>query len=135
MEGNSIPQRRWLNWSLITAGWTFFGLFFASEAVVSRAYAGRPLMLRDTLIAWFICAYLWLALTPPVIFLSRRFALGRARWLKSFLVQLATSVAFALFRLAIYVTIASWVGLSASGSFLEAFRNQFITGFHFALLS
>jgi signal transduction histidine kinase len=135
MEEKAGEQRRWLKWSLIAAGWTVFGVFFTSEVVVSRAYAGRPLRLRDALTAWLICAYLWLTLTPLVIFLSRRFPLGRTKRLKNFLVHLAASVSLALFQLATYVTIASWAGLSGGQSFVEAFRNQFITSFHFDLLT
>lgn len=136
MKAKSNLQQGWLRWSLFAAGWTLYGLFFASQVVVSRAYAGRPLRLGEALTSWLICAYLWLAITPLIIFLSRRFPLGRKSWLKSFTVHLGASVVIVLFQLGIYVTIASMAGLdSGRQPFFAAFRNQFIVSFHFELLT
>ena len=136
MKAKSNLEQGWLRWSFIAAGWTLYALFFASEVVVSRAYAGRPLRLREALTSWLICAYLWLAITPLIIFLSRKFPLGRKSWLKSFTVHLGASAVIALFQLGIYVTIASMVGLdSGKQPFFSAFRHQFIFSFHFELLT
>ena len=136
MKAKSNLQQGWLRWSFIAAGWTLYGLFFASEVVVSRAYAGRPIRLREALTSWLICAYLWLAITPLIIFLSRRFPLGRKSWLKSLAVHLAASAVITLLQLGIYVTIASMVGVnSGKQPFFSAFRNQFIASFHFELLT
>lgn len=136
MKAKSNLHQGWLRWSFIAAGWTLYGLFFASEVVVSRAYAGRPLRLREALTSWLVCVYLWLAITPLIIFLSRKFPLGRKGWLKSFTVHLGASAVIALCQLGIYVTIASMVGMGAGQQpFFAAFRNQFIASFHFALLT
>ena len=136
MKDESPQQRSWLKWSLIALAWTIFALFFASEAIVSRAVLGRPLNLGETLASWFICAYLWLALTPLVLKLARRFPLERRRWLAGALIHLAASASFAFLQLAVYVLAASWVGLEVSRQPLsEAFRNQFIYGFHFDVLT
>lgn len=125
-----------MKWGLIALGWTLFGLFFASEVIVSRAYGERPLRLSETLTAWLICAYIWLALTPLVLHLARRFQLERGRWLRNSLVHLAASAVFAALQLGTYVLVASWVGLEISKQpFLEAFRNQFVSEFHFDVLT
>src|SRR5947209_4073164 len=136
MKSEAIQQRRWLKWSLIALAWTLFGFFFASEGIVSRAYLGRPLLLGETLTVWFICAYVWLALTPFALYLAERFPLERRHWLKNSSTHLIASAVFALLQLAIYISVASRVGLiSDKQSFIEAFRNIFITNFHFDLLT
>jgi two-component system, LytTR family, sensor kinase len=136
MKTEAAARRRLLKWGLIAAGWTLFGLFFASEVIISRAYDGRPLRLGDTLAAWLICAYLWLGLTPFVLRLARSFPLERRRWRVNLLIHLAASVAFALLQLGAYVLVASQAGLEiGKRPYLEAFRGIFIGDFHFDLLT
>jgi two-component system LytT family sensor kinase len=136
MEEKSNSGRRWLKWGLIALGWTLFGLFFASESVSSRAYVGRPLRIGESVASWLICAYLWLAATPIVLALARRFPLERKVWPKNSFVHLLMSFAFATVLLAIYVAIASAAGLEAGKlRFFEAFRTQLIANFHSEVLT
>ncbi len=117
-------------------GWTLFGLFFASEVIIIRAYEGRPMKLGETLAAWMICACVWLGLTPLMLYLARRFPLERRRWLKNTLVHFAASVVFSLFQLGAYVLVALLVGLySGHQPFFQSFRNLFVVSFHFDLLT
>jgi LytS/YehU family sensor histidine kinase len=136
MKDETFERRQWLKWSLIALAWTLFALFFTSQSVVRRAFAGLPLNLRETLPEWLICAYVWLALTPLVLRLARSFPLERKSWLKNSLVHLAASAVFSVLQLATYVALASLVGLDSSRqSFFEAFRTIFIADFHFDLLT
>jgi two-component sensor histidine kinase len=136
MKDGTAKRRRLLKWGLIAAGWTLFGLFFASEAIINRAYDGRPVRLGETLASWLICAYLWFALTPFVLHLARRFPLERQRWRTSALVHLAASCIFALLQLSVYVLIVSWVSSEAGKPpFFDALRHIFIGDFHFDLLT
>jgi signal transduction histidine kinase len=136
MKDRGSERRPLFKWGLIAAGWTLFGLFFASEVIISRAYDGRPLKLGETLAAWLICAYIWLGLTPLVLYLARRFPLERKRWRTNLLIQLAASVAIALLQLATYVLVASWAGLQIGKQpYFEAFRGIFVGDFHFDLLT
>ena len=129
-------RRRLVKWSLIAAGWTVFGLFFASEVIISRAYEGRPMKVGETLAAWMICACVWLVLTPFILYLAGRFPLERRRWLKNALVHLAASAAIALLQLGAYILAALLVGLySGQQPFLASFRNLLIASFHFDLLT
>ncbi|HKO63317.1 MAG TPA: hypothetical protein VJV03_19290, partial [Pyrinomonadaceae bacterium] len=66
-------RRAWIKWPLIAVGWSLFAIFFASESIVSRAYAGRSLQIGQTIAIWFICASIWLAATPLILNLARRF--------------------------------------------------------------
>jgi two-component system LytT family sensor kinase len=136
MKDETSERRRWLKWSLIALAWTLFALFFTSQSVVRHASAGMPLNLSETLAEWLICACVWLILTPLVLRLARSFPLERRSWLKNSLAHLAASGLFATLQLAIYVLIASLVGLEPSRQpFLEALRNIFISDFHFDLLT
>jgi signal transduction histidine kinase len=136
MKDRVVERRCLLKWSLIAAGWTLFGLFFASEVIISRAYDGRPVKLGETLAAWLICAYLWFGLTPFVLYLARRFPLERRRWLVNLLFHLGASAAFALLQLGAYVLVASAVGLDiGKRPFFEAYRTIFVGDFHFDLLT
>ncbi|HKR01731.1 MAG TPA: hypothetical protein VJT09_13715, partial [Pyrinomonadaceae bacterium] len=136
MKERATGPKRLLKWGLVAAGWTLFGLFFASEVIFSRAYDGRPLKLGETVAAWLICAYIWLGLTPLVLGLARRFPLGRRGWHKNALIHLAASVCVALFQLTIYVLVASRASLDIGRRpFLEAFRGILVSDFHFDLLT
>jgi two-component system, LytTR family, sensor kinase len=136
MLEKAINRRFWWKWVLITAGWTLFAFFFASEVVVSRAYAGRPASIGRALAIWLICAFLWLAATPLVLWLGRRFPLERQRWLTSVLIHLGAGAGVSFLLLGWYVLITSWLGLEAGRqSFLQAFRAQLVVSFHSEVLT
>src|SRR5687767_8100795 len=126
----------WIKWVVIAAGWTLYGVFFASEVVVSRAYAGRPLKLGESLAAWLICAAIWLAATPFILQLARRFPLERRRWLASSVVHLIAAAAFSCVLLAIFIPMASLAGLEGGKtSFFASFRTQMVLSFHSEFLT
>ncbi|MEK6335931.1 MAG: histidine kinase [Acidobacteriota bacterium] len=136
MLGQAIAQRFWLKWILIGAGWTLFAVFFASELVVNRAYAGRPLNFGRALGIWSLCAFLWLAATPLVLWLARSFPLERNRWITSALVHLVAGVLLSLVLLALFVLITLALGMSSGGmTFMQAFRAQLVVSFHSELLT
>ena len=126
-------QRAWTKWIQIGAGWALFALFFASESIISRAYAARPLMLGPTLSAWLLCAALWFLLTPLVLILAQRFPFERGRWRVHLMVHLVVGVVLAVSHLTAYVLVlfvSSILLKTSHPTFFEAFRNQFIYSFH-----
>ncbi len=136
MSDDDIRQRSWLKWILIGCGWILFALFFSSEIVVSRAYFGRPLGFDQALTAWLICAFLWFAATPLILWLSRHFPLERHRWFPSALVHLAAGSVLSFLLLGLYVFIMSLVGLEpGQQTFLQAFRGQLVRSFHSEVLT
>ena len=136
MDAPTIQERTWLKWTLIAVGWTLFAVFFASESVVSRAYLGRPLRVSDALVPWLICAYTWLAATPFLLVLSRRFPFGRSTWKKNLFIHLGASFAISLLLLGLYVFLARLISSEmAKVPFPLAFRNQFIASFHAEVLT
>lgn len=120
-------------WLLVAAGWAVFAIFFASEGVVSRAYAAKPLQLGQALTAWLLCAASWFLLTPLVLLLARRFPLERGAWRVRLLVHLAGGAVVATAHIAIYISVlfvSATVLKINHPPFAAAFRNQFIYSFH-----
>jgi len=85
-------QQRWLRWTLVFAGWTCAGLFFASQTYLAYKYSGGPahlaIVLKLNLANW----YLWGLLAPGIIWLGRRFPLEREHWTRSAVVHLTAGV-------------------------------------------
>ncbi|MDT4967594.1 MAG: two-component system, LytTR family, sensor kinase [Acidobacteriota bacterium] len=136
MQDRAVQQRQLIKGSLIAAGWTLFGLFFASEVVVSHAYAGRPLKIGSAVAAWLICAFLWFAATPLILKLARRFPLERHEWPRSLIIHLAAGTLLSFLLLGLWVLLASAVGLEANQQpFLPAFRNQLVSSLHAEVLT
>ncbi|HKO36119.1 MAG TPA: histidine kinase [Pyrinomonadaceae bacterium] len=136
-----MQRKRALNstlskWVLIGFGWAAFALFFASELVVRRAYAGAPPNIQRAVVIWSICAGLWFAATPLMLWLARRFPIDRQRWLVSSFVHLAASALISIFLLGLFVLITSSLGLGDSRlSLWRAFRAQVAGSFHAEVLT
>ncbi len=129
-------RSQWLKWGLIAGGWTLFAFFFASELVVSRAYAGRPLNFGKALAGWLICAFLWLAATPLILWLARRFPLERHRWPASLLTHIGASALISFLLLGMYVLIRLWLGIDSDAQpIVQAYRNQLVESFHSEVLT
>lgn len=135
MEEHPTRDKRRLKWPLIALGWTIFGCFFASEVIVARAYAGSPLRLSRTIFVWLICAYIWFALTPLVLYLARRFAFERRSWTRNLLLHLAASIAFAFLQLSLYFIVVSLSALLFNTLPPDTFRSIFVSEFHFDMLT
>jgi two-component system, LytTR family, sensor kinase len=91
-------QRRWFRWTLVVAGWTCAGLFFASQTYVAYRYSGGQahlgVLLKLNLADW----YLWGLLAPGIIWLGRRFPLEREHWARSTATHLIAGVGVALLK-------------------------------------
>ena len=129
-------RRAWIKWPLIGVGWLLFAIFFASESIIARAYAGRPLQMSQTILIWLICASIWFAATPVMLYLAGRFPIDRRSWLRNSLIHLLFSCGFAFVLLAIYVLISTWFGFQPSGrTLLTNLRTQYIATFHAEVLT
>jgi two-component system LytT family sensor kinase len=120
-------------WGLLFASWTLFGLFFASQVLISRAYRGRPLNFWHTLSIWLICAYIWAGLTPLILYFSRRFRIERGR-LKNFVIHLVASLGFSLIQVGSYLAVISFTD-PLTEPFADVLREFIVTGLHFNLLT
>jgi signal transduction histidine kinase len=91
-------QRRWLRWTLVFTGWTWAGLFFASQTYLAYKYSGGQahlaIILKLNLADW----YLWGLLAPGIIWLGRRFPLEREHWARSAVMHLTAGVGVTLLK-------------------------------------
>lgn len=121
-------------WTLIGAGWFVFALFFASELFVTKIDAGRPISFRRVLVPWLICAALWFAATPLVLWLARRFPFDRRRWFSSSAIHLLASFALSLILIAVYTPLS--LAVSADDSpWPIAYRGLLVESFHREVLT
>jgi two-component system, LytTR family, sensor kinase len=136
MEDGAARRKLILKWGLIAAGWTLFGLFFASQSIAVRAYDGYPLRVGQTIASWLLCGFIWLALTPLVLWLARRLPLERRTWRRNLPAHIVAAVLLSLLQLATYVTISSLLGMiPGQRPFFESFRGLLVGDFHFDLLT
>jgi two-component system, LytTR family, sensor kinase len=128
-------QRRWVSWGVLFACWTLYGVFFAAQATVQQVYMGRAVTWSNNFAAWLICGYLWAALTPPILYLSRRFPIERRNWPRRALFHFACSLVMVAILLGVYVLAAKLAGLPIAQRPLgSAFLALVILEYHFSLL-
>lgn len=128
-------QRRWVSWSVTFACWTLYGIFFASQVTVQQVYMGRPVTWRNNFASWLICGYLWAILTPPILYLSRRFPIERRNWPKATLFHFVCSLIVSAILLAAYVLAAKLAALPLAQQPLgTAYFALVIVEYHFSLL-
>ncbi len=88
-------DQRWIRWLLAFLGWTFVGLFFASQTYLNyRSSGGQApvgFILKMNLEEW----YLWGLLAAAIVWLARRIPLERSHWARSLMIHLSASVGFA----------------------------------------
>lgn len=136
MKAEDENRWRWSGAWVILGCWTLFGLFFAVQRYAERAYAGRPTSWARVLTAWAVCAYLWAALTPLVLWLARRFPFGRKRWLQPLLIHVAAGVVISTVHLAVYLLALQFLLGEEERTFasLSSLRHMVVAELHFNFL-
>ncbi|HEV2914753.1 MAG TPA: histidine kinase [Pyrinomonadaceae bacterium] len=132
-----IERRRRRVGPLIIFGcWSLFGLFFATQRYIERAYGGNPTTWGKLLAAWGANAYLWAALTPLVLWLASRFPIERPRRLRPLLIHLSAGILIAIIHLGIYLLLLQLFLGDATHSFssLLSFKLTIVAELHFNFL-
>ena len=65
------------------AGWTFLALLFTPQTYLSNLRSPTPFTIAQAFGVNSILFYLWAALTPPVLWLGRRFLIAQPRLLRN----------------------------------------------------
>lgn len=76
-------------WLVPLALWTAYGVGMSTHSYMIRKSLGRPMPLLDTFALELAYTTLWAALTPVVVYWTRRHPLLRANWRKSVLPHVA----------------------------------------------
>jgi sensor histidine kinase YesM len=102
------PTRRHAlgKWALIFAGWTFLAFLFSGPQMIQAVRQHRAADGWDSVVGELIFSYLWLALTPFVIWLSRSFRIESGQRFKSLAFHFLASVGFLLVHILVFTIIA-----------------------------
>jgi two-component system LytT family response regulator len=132
----AIPANRLLTATLVTGAWTLFGLSFAIQRYIERAYTSNPTSLARALIAWAACAYIWAALTPIVAWLIRRFPISRHDTLRMLPLHLMLGTGVAILHLVIYLQALELLMPARPGTFasFEMLQSMIVADLHFNLV-
>lgn len=120
-----MRRQPWAHWRLLVCGWSFFGLFFATQSLLYQAYSGAPLQWKQTFAEWLVYSYIWAALTPLVLDLSGRHRIERPHALRGLVVHIPAGVLVSIFHVGVYVIALSpfrWLPAADPGSPLSVFK-------------
>jgi sensor histidine kinase YesM len=76
-------------------GWTAFGVFFTTHTALNQVYQGEPPRWLYQLTRWLVYSYVYCALTPIILWTSRRYPLERDQWLTRVPIHIAMSLCLA----------------------------------------
>lgn len=127
----ATSNRKFLKPAIIFAAWTLFGLFFASQHYVGRAYFGRTPSWSEALGVWMTCAYSWAVLTPAALWLIERFPIKKENWKQALLVHLPAAVLFSLSGITIYIMARKFL---FSNEPAPTFKNMIVLDYHQGIL-
>jgi len=122
-------RRLWLRWTLVFAGWTCAGLFFASQTYLAYKYSGGQahigIVLKLNLADW----YLWGAAgAGNHLARARRFPLEREHWARSTVMHLIAGVGIALLKWRLDSLFRHYVlGLPSGVSLAYVFHGNLLT--------
>jgi sensor histidine kinase YesM len=117
------PRRKGLRkWALIFAGWTFLALLFSGPQMIQALRLNRASEGWNVVLGELIFSYIWLALTPLVIWFSRSFRIEGGQRLKSVTVHCLASLAFLLFQVFLFTVISTPFGWYSQ---LTPFSNRY----------
>jgi two-component system, LytTR family, sensor kinase len=117
------PHR--LEFLLIFAGWTAFGLFTVNQTYVAASVRGSPIPAGRIVSAAMSDAYLWALATVAIFWLARRFPLARGRILPHAVVHLIAGITLSLARVGVIVGLSQWTEVYPPRGWTEVFYRQF----------
>ena len=93
MKANKLFQRGWFRWGLVVAAWTVFAAFVSSQLFLAYKRSDMPVRYQRIFLIELAYAYVWAALTPLILWLSRRFPIDRTNWHRRLTVHFVASIA------------------------------------------
>lgn len=97
-----------MKWRVIAGGWTVLAILFGLRTILNAPLYGKDIFWPE--VGLTLCGILtWLALTPAMFWLSRKFPLGRDRWGRSLLGHLVGMAVVIPVDISLYVVLDRWV--------------------------
>jgi sensor histidine kinase YesM len=79
-RAEQLLQKRWVRLGLMVSVWTLVAFFFATQVYMLYYREEKPVPFRRALFVEGVGCLLWLLSTPLVLWLARRFRIGRINW-------------------------------------------------------
>lgn len=102
---NSLLSKRRLRYGLIWGCWSIAALFFSTQAYMMYYADKQPIPYLKAFFVQASACYLWALATPLVLWLSRRFRIGRSNWPRTVAFHLVASVSLILVLLTVHFVI------------------------------
>jgi two-component system LytT family sensor kinase len=125
---------RWQRWVVLLGVWTLIGLSFARQYYVSSSTFGNPVTWRHALNHALTDWYLFALLSPPAIWLARKFAFERSRWLPHAALHLFFSAIFSISWMALRAFAGKWQSSGGGEPIAGMFETLFVKTFYFNML-
>src|ERR1043166_8644478 len=93
-------------WALIFACWTFLALLFSGPQMIQAIRLNRAAEGWDSVLGELIFSYLWLALTPLGIWVSRSFRIQVGQRFRSVTIHFVACVVFLLLDVLVFTIIS-----------------------------
>ena len=114
MDIEKLWRRRWVRGAVIIGAWTLFGLFLASQLLIAHFRHDLPVSWYRVIFLELGYAYIWMALTPLILWLARRFHIERRQWQRNLLVHVLASLVIG-FTTRIIHDLMYWAFLAEGG--------------------
>jgi len=92
MKSIKLFQQSWFRALLIFAAWTLFAAFVSSQIYLAYNRSDMPVQYYRIFLVELTYAYIWAALTPGILWLSKRVPIERANRTRSLTVHIGTSI-------------------------------------------
>ena len=118
-DGSTSPlgARPGRAWAAILGGWTLFGLLSFGACLVADVASGDDSLPWPPLLAYSHgAAWMWAALTPPVLWLTRGATFAPGQRVQSALILGVAGAGFVLLSIAVQTMLAVAAGIAVAGS-------------------
>jgi two-component system, LytTR family, sensor kinase len=130
-ESGIHPSRA--KWWVIFGCWTLVALFFTSQTYSQGFIYQLPITIWSALSWQFVSCYVWLILTPIVLWFDRHFRLERGKWKRNLPAHLLFGILVALFQQSIDALTLPRLGYPPGitfDSYYQAYKTFLFINFH-----
>lgn len=123
-------------WLPVWGVWTFVAFFMSSQTYVQYQTVGMSVPFWRVLSWQLFSGYVWLALSPVIYWLARKFPFEKGKWKQSLPIHLITGVILSLFQQAVDAFILPKMGYppgSPPHPYRETYKNFIGLNLHFAV--
>ena len=106
MPTNTTRRKTLSKWALIFACWTFLALLFSGPLMIQAVRENRAAAGWNSVVGELTFSYIWLALTPLAIWLSKSFRIEGGQRFKRLTIHFLASVVFMLLQVLLFTVIS-----------------------------